>query len=49
MEADDDHVGFHLRTVDVFERFAKVDHCISGRSASQRVGKSAIAWPDSLL
>ena len=45
--ADDDDVGLHLRTVDVFERFTKVDHFISGKvseSASQQLPQ-----PDSLL
>ena len=45
--ADDHNIGLHLRAVDTFKRFAKVDHFISGKisaSASQQAPQ-----PDSLL
>ena len=44
--SNDDDVGLHLRTVDVFERFTKVDHCISGKSWS---ASQHLPQPDYLL
>ena len=43
--ADDHDIGLHLRTVDIFKRFAKVDHFISGKKASRQVSNCRSRTP----